>query len=175
MVRVGRRCHACGVAESAENVQAADTTIDQSYLWAQHHRTGRSVTPLRVGMESLFRRGASAARLARAGRMDASPVTGDPTQTLEAWHDGLSRMHSIGGKALACSEGGCKLQTMVVHQQSFTQRSAHDSLLRQLGLSSSLITSTTRTARCGPACRVVWQGTGQLDWPPLCRCLDAAN
>ena len=32
-------------------------------------------------------------------------------------------------------------------------------------------TSTTRTARCGPACRVVWQGNGQVIWPPLCRFL----
>jgi len=30
------------------------------------------------------------------------------------------------------------------------------------------LTSTTRTARCGPACRVVWQGSSQLGCP-LCR------
>ncbi len=27
------------------------------------------------------------------------------------------------------------------------------------------MTSTTRTARCGPACRVVWEGNGQDFWP----------
>ena len=31
------------------------------------------------------------------------------------------------------------------------------------------MTSTSRTARCGTACRVVWQGRGQFD-RPLCRC-----
>ena len=31
------------------------------------------------------------------------------------------------------------------------------------------MTSTTRTARCGPACRVVWEGIGQATWPPLSR------
>ena len=31
------------------------------------------------------------------------------------------------------------------------------------------MTSTSRTARCGPACRVVWEGTGQVSWPPLSR------
>jgi hypothetical protein len=32
------------------------------------------------------------------------------------------------------------------------------------------VTSTLRTARCGPACRVVWQGTERLiTAPPLCR------
>ncbi|CCM70693.1 hypothetical protein BN406_04411 (plasmid) [Sinorhizobium meliloti Rm41] len=30
------------------------------------------------------------------------------------------------------------------------------------------LTSTLRTARCGPACRVVWQGRGHND-RPLCR------
>jgi len=30
--------------------------------------------------------------------------------------------------------------------------------LRQNGLSKSHVTSTSRTARCGPACRVVWEG-----------------
>ena len=29
------------------------------------------------------------------------------------------------------------------------------------------MTSNSRTARCGPACRVVWQGP--LEWRPLCR------
>jgi hypothetical protein len=27
------------------------------------------------------------------------------------------------------------------------------------------MTSTTRTARCGPACRVVWEGNEQDFWP----------
>jgi RNA-directed DNA polymerase len=32
----------------------------------------------------------------------------------------------------------------------------------RLGVPRSLMTSTSRTARCGPACRVVWQGLGQV-------------
>ncbi len=32
-------------------------------------------------------------------------------------------------------------------------------MVRQLGITASLLTSIPRTARCGPACRVVWQGT----------------
>jgi hypothetical protein len=46
---------------------------------------------------------------------------------------------------------------------------ADDSLLRPAGSATSLMTSTSRTARCGPACRVVWQRDGQQCWPPLCR------
>ena len=31
---------------------------------------------------------------------------------------------------------------------------------------SSLLTSTSRTARCGPACRVVWQGSDPFRFAP---------
>ena len=37
-----------------------------------------------------------------------------------------------------------------------------------------LISSTTRTARCGPACRVVWQGAATLSCP-LCRSLQSLH
>ena len=36
------------------------------------------------------------------------------------------------------------------------------SLRRRAGCITSPATSTTSTARCGPACRVVWEGTGQI-------------
>ncbi|MHA6878378.1 hypothetical protein, partial [Ralstonia pseudosolanacearum] len=32
---------------------------------------------------------------------------------------------------------------------------------RQVGSNTSLMTSTIPTARCGPACRVVWEGSGR--------------
>ena len=35
-------------------------------------------------------------------------------------------------------------------------------MVRPVGSTSTLLTSTSRTARCGPACRVVWQGRGQM-------------
>jgi len=37
------------------------------------------------------------------------------------------------------------------------------------GINTTLVTSTIPTARCGPACRVVWEGLGQIIWPPLSR------
>ena len=45
-------------------------------------------------------------------------------------------------------------------------------MVRPIGSTSTLLTSTSRTARCGPACRVVWQGRGQMaasyaDWKSL--------
>ncbi|MGY4291680.1 hypothetical protein ACVWXO_010946 [Bradyrhizobium sp. LM2.7] len=38
----------------------------------------------------------------------------------------------------------------------------------RLGTAPALMTSTSRTARCGPACRVVWQGSDPQG-RPLCR------
>ena len=35
-------------------------------------------------------------------------------------------------------------------------------LRRQVGCVTNLMTSTTPTARCGPACQVVWEGLGQV-------------
>ena len=32
----------------------------------------------------------------------------------------------------------------------------------RVGSNTSLMTSTASTARCGPACRVVWEGRGQI-------------
>jgi RNA-directed DNA polymerase len=50
------------------------------------------------------------------------------------------------------------------------QCGASEPLLRRAGASPARsVTSTLRTARCGPACRVVWQGTGGDYPPPLCR------
>ena len=37
-------------------------------------------------------------------------------------------------------------------------------MLQLLAGDPVLLTSTFRTARCGPACRVVWEGSG-LEWP----------
>ena len=45
------------------------------------------------------------------------------------------------------------------------QQGSHGVLFRQLGCAPALMTSTFRTARCGPACRVVWQGRGQPPHP----------
>ena len=55
--------------------------------------------------------------------------------------------------------GGRGRQSLVASQPVAPQQGSHGVLLRQLGRAPALMTSTTRTARCGPACRVVWEGT----------------
>jgi hypothetical protein len=59
---------------------------------------------------------------------------------------------------------------MVVQLRQRAPRRTAKPLLRQVGDSPPCqLTSTHRTARCGPACRVVWQGTWSLNSTPLCR------
>jgi hypothetical protein len=53
----------------------------------------------------------------------------------------------------------CK--TLVAQQPHGPEPRAAHRLLRPPGSSEILLTSTSRTARCGPACRVVWEGSGQ--------------
>src|SRR5690606_27147288 len=54
---------------------------------------------------------------------------------------------------------------------SHAQRPSH-SLLRRAGRApAQRVTSTLRTARCGPACRVVWQGTRGIALGPYADCI----
>ncbi|MFN3901869.1 MAG: hypothetical protein ACK4ML_16090, partial [Alishewanella aestuarii] len=50
------------------------------------------------------------------------------------------------------------LPKLVAKQPDVTPYSTDDKLLRKARLGATLLTSTSRTAWCGPACRVVWQG-----------------
>lgn len=66
----------------------------------------------------------------------------------------------------SASDGGPsdrgQLPPLVAKQRQAVELGAHHRLLRSPPPSSALMTSTSRTARCGPAYRVVWQGNRQL-------------
>jgi RNA-directed DNA polymerase len=80
-------------------------------------------------------------------------------------------------RQLTRRSGGCSLLEVVERLRSYllgwkgyfglaqqwqaTQQRTHDCVVRPLRITSSLMTSTSRTARCGPACRVVWQRCSQ--------------
>jgi hypothetical protein len=49
----------------------------------------------------------------------------------------------------------------VAQQCEAAQQRTDDRLVRPAGSTPPLMTSTSRTARCGPACRVVWEGSDQ--------------
>ena len=75
-----------------------------------------------------------------------------PAQAVETAQDDVPRAQGARGNRGGRSTGGRQLPLLVAKQ-------------RPTGSSSSVITSNSRTARCGPACRVVWQGR-LLQWRP---------
>jgi hypothetical protein len=70
----------------------------------------------------------------------------------------LPRTASAWGAAGRGTARGGKLHALVTQQWQVTQQRADHRSLRSSGSAAPLMTSTSRTARCGPACQVVWQG-----------------
>ena len=79
------------------------------------------------------------------------------------------RAHDAVLEARRHVEDGYRVVVDVDLERPGAESSDADRLLRPPRRTPALITSTIRTARCGPACRVVWEGIGQESWPPLSR------
>ena len=60
-----------------------------------------------------------------------------------------------------CATGGGQQPQLVAQQCQAPEQRADHRLVRSDGTAPTLMTSNSRTARCGPACRVVWEGFGQ--------------
>ena len=67
-------------------------------------------------------------------------------------------LKALGAAPNACKAGGGQQPPLVAQQRWTAQNGADDRPLRPPGRTPTLMTSSSRTARCGPACRVVWQG-----------------
>jgi hypothetical protein len=132
---------------------------------AQHGASGAAAAAVHAGLESLLRVGANAQSLARAGRVAAPPPEGDPAQALEAAGDDVPRAQGTWCGGNGCKTGGGQQPPLVAQQQLPAQDRVDHGLLRPIGRTQTLMTSNSRTARCGPACRVVWQGC-LLSWRP---------
>src|SRR6185437_3435074 len=98
--------------------------------------------------------------------MAAASAAGDPTQALEAWQDHVPGTAEPGRACPGSAAGGRQLAVLVAKQRWRHQTGAHHCLLRSPWRTPSLMTSTSRTARCGPACRVVWQGSASYTGCP---------
>jgi hypothetical protein len=69
--------------------------------------------PYVLGWKAYFRLSQTPKCLANAGRMDATPVAGDSTQALEAWHDDVSGIESAGRVGSCAKPGGWKCPQLV--------------------------------------------------------------
>ena len=99
----------------------------------------------------------------------AAPPACLAAQALAPRTDGLSRATGLGCEFGSGGPGGCQCSPLVAEQSPAAEPAHAHCVLRSSWCSATLMTSTSRTARCGPACRVVWEGTGQIVWPPLSR------
>jgi RNA-directed DNA polymerase len=129
-------------------------------------QTARNVL---VGLESLLPARGHATGVRRHRWLGSSPSPGGATQALEARPGHLSRV-GRSRDASRSSQTGCRQQHALVAQLGDgAQHGAAERPLQTTGSPQTCqLTSTHRTARCGPACRVVWQGTRSTS-APLCR------
>src|SRR5213079_2072461 len=142
---------------AAADVQATHPRTDRSLRRPESTGGRGAAEAICTGLEGLLPAGANAKGLAKAGRVDASPVASDPTQALAPRHYDLPGIAGAGGRACDSPSGGGQQPPLVAQQRWRAKSRAEYRLLRPTGDASPCLTSTSRTARCGPACRVVWQ------------------
>ena len=130
---------------------------------------GESPTPEEVEPEVSKGR-SSRSRLSRKSTTKGlNEKDGEEDMTLgEVWHQksgepqGLTE-RTAARRGEAASKAMSDEAEPARHAQ--TSRGAEDLLLQALARENILLTSTSRTARCGPACRVVWEGTDRQRSP----------
>src|SRR6202140_1976920 len=136
-------------------------------------QTARKFT---VGLERLLPARTDTEGVRRSLRLGSPSFAGSTAQALEAWSGHLPRNDCSRNVTPRSQTSGCQCPQMVVQLRQRAPRRTAKPLLRQVGDSPPCqLTSTHRTARCGPACRVVWQGTWSLNSTPLCRFAHPTN
>src|SRR5713101_8055421 len=100
--------------------------------------------------------------------MDPPPSARAATQAVEARPQGLrgnapTRTVTVGGRS-----GRLPRTTLVASRRQASSGRPYHPLLRPTGSAQTCrLTSTFRTAGCGPACPVVWQGSSGAPLPPM--------
>ena len=105
--------------------------------WRRHPRSGASWT---------------SGCVTGCGRCNSSTGNAAPRSTAKRASSGPPQTGPTGRQ---------RRTALVARERSGAQRRAHHRPLRPHGRTPSVLTSTSRTARCGPACRVVWEGPDQ--------------
>jgi hypothetical protein len=96
------------------------------------------------------------------------PAAGSATQTVETRPQGLCRVAQTRRSRGRCWASRRKHPPVVAQLGSAPAARSRYSLLRPHGSAKTCpLTSTFRTAGCGPACPVVWQGSSGAPLPPM--------
>jgi RNA-directed DNA polymerase len=82
-------------------------------------------------------------------------------QVLQLLIDPIFSEHSYGFRPGRSGPDRRQRSPLVAQQRTRAEPGAHQRLLRSPWRCPLMLTSTSRTARCGPACRVVWEGSGR--------------
>src|SRR5687768_5013530 len=109
-------------------------------------------------MEAVLSDRGSALDLQRARRLDPPPTARAAAQAVAARTDHLPRASCTRNGSPSCRLGRRERTTMVgLLIDADPLRATEHALRRARDPEARRVTSTDRTARCGPACRVVWQ------------------
>ena len=152
-----------GGSKVTEQLQSPNQAAHPPLWRAQHGASGAKAQALCAGLES----GANAPGLAGTGRLVAPPPASDPAQAVDAARDDVPRAEGVGGNRGVRSAGGRPLSLLVVSQRPPAENSDDHCVFRPAGSAKAVITPNSRTARCGPAFRVVWQGRLLQRRPPM--------
>jgi len=120
------------------------------------------------GWNQYFQLADTPKELRRIRQMAPPPSAGAATQAVEARLEDLYRdaPPRTAGRDCGTSRGG--QPTLVASGRHVGPRRTHCPLLRPpWSTQTCRLTSTFRTAGCGPACPVVWQGSSAAALPPM--------
>src|SRR5690606_36826489 len=93
-------------------------------------------------------------------------------QAMATRQDHFSRTTGTGNVRTRRRKSGGQRATLVEKLGNAHPRGSSEQLLRPTGDPPfGRVTSTLRTARCGPACRVVWQGSPEIIRGPYADCV----
>jgi hypothetical protein len=125
----------------------------------EHPSSSAWLNPARpAGVEVLLPSCANACDVSRPGLVDAPPPSGYPPQTLARGANCLQPPPRARCITRVGRPDRRRRRSVVAPQQSWSQQSPHGQILRRAWLPTTLMTSSSRTAGCGPACPVVWEG-----------------
>ncbi len=159
----------CRIAKKAlETMKERVRLITRRTVGRGIERVAAELRSYLVGWREYFRLAETPNIFRETRQMDPTPSASDPPQALETGNNHLPRATGTGTlRGCSCS-GGLQRPALVAKLGHAHPRRLPHQLLRPAGRpSTGLVTSTLRTARCGPACRVVWEGSSGITWRPI--------